>query len=109
MNDGLSKEFPQIIFKESPPELDHAGDIDYLGFVKEGVAVGIQIKPITAQANFGNYKPSERMQHSFNDFTNDYTGKVFIVFSLDGEIANKQVIDDIRTEITRLTQNINKL
>ena len=102
VNDGLAKEFPNIKFEESPAELDHSGDIDYLGFVKEGIAFGIQIKPITAQANFGNYKPSERMQHSFKSFTDDYKGNVFIVFSLDGEIANTQVINEINKEIERL-------
>ncbi len=102
INDGLAHKFPNIIFEESSPELDHAGDIDYWGFVKEGIAFGIQIKPITAQANFGNYKPSERMQNSFKRFVDDYKGNVFIVFSLDGEIANKQVIDDIKNEIKRL-------
>jgi hypothetical protein len=84
--DGLAKIFPNIRFEESSPELDHAGDVDYLGIVKENVALGIQVKPITAQANFGNYSPSERMKYSFENFTDDFGGKVFIVFSLDGEI-----------------------
>ncbi len=102
VNDGLAKEFPTIKFEESSAELDHAGDIDYLGIVKDGIAFGIQIKPITAQANFGNYKPSERMQHSFRNFTDEFKGNVFIVLSLDGEIANKKVINDIKKEIQRL-------
>ena len=54
INDGLAKSFPDVKFKESDPELDHAGDIDYIGKVKDK-AFGIQIKPITASANFGNY------------------------------------------------------
>ncbi|MDI9357637.1 MAG: MjaI family restriction endonuclease [Phycisphaerales bacterium] len=102
VHDGLAKEFPNIKFEESTAEIDHAGDIDYLGIVKEGIAFGIQIKPVTAQANFGNYKPSERMQYSFKNFTDDFKGNVFIIFSLSGEIANKQVIDDIKREIVRL-------
>ena len=88
VNDGLAK-------------LDHAGDIDYLGFVTENSAFGIQIKPVTAQSNFGNYSISERMKASFESFENDYKGKVFIVFSLDGEIANKEVIKEIEKEIER--------
>ncbi|MCO5248722.1 MAG: MjaI family restriction endonuclease [Chitinophagales bacterium] len=102
VNDGLAKAFPQVRFEESPPELDHAGDIDYLGYVTENKAFGIQIKPVTAQSNFGNYSVSERMKASFESFKNDFGGNVFIVFSLDGEIANKQVIDQIQTEIERL-------
>lgn len=103
IHDGLAKLFPNIRFEESSPELDHAGDIDYLGKVDEHTAFGIQIKPTTAQANFGNYKPSERMQHSFDEFTRDFKGKVFLVFSLAGEIANPQVIIDIGNEIQRLS------
>jgi len=42
------------------------------------------------------------MKASFNDFTERFGGKVFIVFSLDGEIGNSEVLDQIKTEITRL-------
>ena len=100
-NDGLAKIFKEVKFEESPSELDHAGDIDYLGFVTENSAFGIQIKPVTAQSNFGNYSISERMKASFESFENDYKGKVFIVYSLDGEIANKEVIKEIEKEIER--------
>ncbi len=103
VNDGLARLFPEIIFEESDPELDHAGDIDYIARIGDR-AIGVQIKPITAKANFGNYSPSERMKANFNDFTNQFGGKVFIVFSLDGEIANKDVIEDISKEIERLTR-----
>lgn len=91
VNDGLAKLYPSVKFEESPAELDHAGDIDYLGYIGEK-AFGIQIKPVTAKSNFGNYSVSERMKTGFQDFEEDYGGKVFIVFSLDGEIANKEVL-----------------
>jgi len=78
--------------------------IDYIGHV--GLyAFGIQIKPITARSNFGNYAPSERMRANFSDFEERYGGKVFIVYSLDGEIAEKQIIQEIQHEIERLTQH----
>jgi len=105
INDGLAKLFPEIKFEESDPELDHAGDIDYLGKVGDK-AFGIQIKPITANANFGNYKITERMSASFQDFERKYGGKVFVVFSTrTGDkkvIRNKKIIDEIKTEIERL-------
>lgn len=103
VNDGLAKVFPSVEFEESDPELDHAGDIDYVAKVGRK-AFGIQIKPVTANANFGGYSLSERMKASFEDFTEKYGGKVFIVYSLKGEIANKEVIDHIREEIRRLSQ-----
>jgi len=97
----LEKKFPDVRFVESEPELDHAGDIDYLGYV-DNKAFGIQIKPVTAKANFGNYSPSERMKESFRSFEQKYGGKVFIIFSVDDEIKNIEVLKEIEKEIARL-------
>lgn len=102
VNNSLAVLFPDLTFEESSPELDHAGDVDYIAKVGEK-AIGIQIKPVTANANFGNYSPSERMKASFEAFKEQYGGNVFIVFSLDGEIANKEVVEQIRCEIKRLS------
>ena len=102
VTDTLAKEFPEVKFIESEPELDHAGDIDYLGWIG-GKAFGIQIKPVTAKANFGNYSPSERMKASFREFEQKYGGKVFIIFSVDDEIKNREVLEEIRDEIRRLS------
>lgn len=102
INDGLAKLFPEIEFRESPPELDHSGDIDYIANVGCH-SFGIQIKPITANSNFGSYSLTERMKDSFDSFKEQYGGNVFIVFSLDGEIANKEVIEQIRNEIQQLS------
>jgi hypothetical protein len=66
-------------------------------------AFGVQIKPVTARSNFGNYSPSERMKANFNAFEAAFGGKVFIVFSLVGEIANREVIPQIQLEINRLS------
>lgn len=105
INDGLSKIFPEVEFEESDSELDHAGDIDYIGKVSNK-AFGIQIKPITANANFGNYKITERMSSSFQNFEKKYGGKVFVIFSTrTGDkkvIKNKEVIEEIKQEIIRL-------
>ncbi len=101
VNDNLAKIFKDVIFEESNPELDHAGDIDYVAKVGK-YQFGIQIKPVTANANFGGYSLSERMKASFDDFTEKYGGKVFIVFSQKEVIANKDVINQIATEIERL-------
>ena len=101
VNDNLAKRFTDIKFEESDAELDHAGDIDYLGWVGDSV-FGIQIKPITAQANFGNYSVSERMKASFEEFTERFGGKVFIVFCEKEKIKNEGVIGQIAEEIKRL-------
>lgn len=101
IEDNIAKRFPDVSFVESDPELDHAGDIDYLGWVGDK-AFGIQIKPVTAQANFGNYSATERMQASFHDFKDKHGGNVFIVFSIDDRIKNEEVVEQIAKEIVRL-------
>jgi len=101
VNDGLAKIFTDVVFEESDPELDHAGDIDYVAKVGDKT-FGIQIKPVTARSNFGNYSATERMKASFADFERQFGGKVFVVFSLDGEIGNKGIIAEIEQEIERL-------
>lgn len=103
IEDNLAKRFPNVKFEESDPELDHAGDIDYLGWVDKK-AFGIQIKPITAKANFGNYSATERMKASFDDFTKKFGGQVFVVFSIDDKIKNDEVVGQIADEIKRLTK-----
>jgi hypothetical protein len=102
IEDTLVKNFPNVKFEESDPELDHAGDIDYLGWIGDN-AFGIQIKPVTAKANFGNYSATERMKASFANFTKLYGGHVFIVFSVDDTIKNEEVIGQIAVEIKRLS------
>ena len=103
--------FPDVEFEESDPELDHAGDIDYIGKVGNK-AFGIQIKPITASANFGNYNISDRMSASFKDFEEKYGGKVFIVFSSRSGstkvIRNQDVLVEIQNEVERLKKEIHQ-
>lgn len=101
VNDNLAKKFPTIIFEETDPELDHAGDIDYIGRVGDR-AFGIQIKPITVNANLGNYDITARMENSFKLFEEQFGGKVFIVFSVEDRIKNTEIIKDIEEEIRRL-------
>lgn len=101
--DNLAKEFPEVLFEESNPELDHAGDIDYIGKIN-GKAFGIQIKPITANASLGNYDVTARMEQSFRDFGNTYGGHVFIVYSTDGQVRNTDVYAMIANEIKRIKE-----
>ena len=105
INDFLAKQFPEVEFEESDSDLDHSGDVDYIGKVGDK-AFGIQIKPVTANANFGNYKLTERMQANFESFEEKYGGKVFVIFSSKvgskKEVKNKEVLDEITAEIARL-------
>lgn len=99
--DGLAKVFNEVIFEESDPHLDHSGDIDFIGKIGDK-AFGLQIKPVTANASLGNYDISARMQNSFKDFQNKFGGQVFIIYSVNDNILNKDIYDKITTEIERL-------
>lgn len=97
----IRRNFAEYTIIESTPEQDHAHNIDYVIEVNN-YKIGLQIKPITANANFGGYSLPERLQNSFDAFKEEYGGKVFIIFSMDSKIANVEVIEEIRNEINRL-------
>ena len=99
--DNLAKVFPEVTFEESDPELDHSGDIDYIGKIG-GKAFGIQVKPITAHASLGNYDVTARMEQSFRDFEAEYGGRVFVVYSTADHVRNEDIYKQIRKEIERL-------
>lgn len=99
--DGLSKVFKDVIFEESDPHLDHSGDIDFIGKIGDK-AFGLQIKPVTANASLGNYDISARMRNSFKDFQDKFGGQVFIIYSVNDNILNKDIYDKIAAEIERL-------
>ena len=42
------------------------------------------------------------MKASFRDFENEFGGKVFIIYSIDDEIVNKEILKNITKEIKRL-------
>ena len=95
--DNLAKEFPELVFEESDSDLDHAGDIDYIGKVPGTYkTIGLQIKPITANVAFSGYSVSERMKKNFAFFEEAYSGKAFVIFSEKEKIVNKEVVDQIR-------------
>ncbi len=101
VHDVLALRFTSVVFEEISTEVEYVSDVDYIGWVG-AQAFGIQVRPAKTQTNFENYFISERMKFSFQDFQADFGGKVFIIFSLDGEIANQDVIPAIEQEIARL-------
>ncbi|MBL7700880.1 MAG: hypothetical protein JNM14_01410 [Ferruginibacter sp.] len=102
---AIKRLFPNIFFEsfEKEHDIELCSDIDYLGWVGQK-AFGIQIKPITSKANFGNYSASERMKASFIDFSQKYGGNVFVIYSEKEKIKNEEVIGQIATEIKLLSQ-----
>lgn len=94
----IPKLFYQYIFLQ---RCDISEDIDFIGKVGNK-AFGLQIKSVTVNANLGNYDVSARMQSRFRNFQDKFSGQVFIIYSVDEKIMNKDVYDKIKTEIDRL-------
>lgn len=100
--DSLTKRFKNVKFVESDSEWDHAGDVDFLGWIDKNKAIGIQIKPVTANANLGNYSVTTRMEKNFQRFKEQHKGKVFIVYSKNNELADRKILIKMDQEIKRL-------
>jgi hypothetical protein len=88
-------------------EWDRAYNVDF--YIPVGQSfIGIQIKPTTYEQTPEWHKWREWMQESHKRFENEVGGKVFIVFSIKQgkakEIANPEVIIEIKNEIERLRQ-----
>jgi len=64
------------------------------------------LPPVTANANFGNYDVTARMEQSFKDFEGKFGGKVFIIFSIEDKIANNDIYEKTEAEILRLQKYI---
>jgi hypothetical protein len=91
-----------VIFEEINLELDdYVSDIDYVTQIGDRT-VGIQIKSVTEESEIENYSATERMRACLKTFEEEFGGKVFVVFSLDEEIANRDVVVEIGAEIGRL-------
>ncbi len=94
-----------VKLEPAPDEWDRAYNVDF--YIPVGdKAIGIQIKPTTYMQTPEPHNWRQRMQASHQRFTEEYGGKVFIVFSVkEGKakkIANPEVIEEIKQEIARL-------
>lgn len=67
---------------------------------------GLQIKPVSANANLGNYDVTARMEQSFRDFEEKFGGKVFIIYSIKNKIANNDIYEKLEIEIKRLNKSL---
>jgi len=91
--------------KPAPDEWDRLYNVDF--FIEiNGKHIGIQIKPVTFEHTFEDYKWKEMQEKTHQKFTQKFEGKVFIIFSAKvggkKEIVNKDAIQNVKKEIKRL-------
>jgi len=97
-----------IIIEPAPDEWDRLYNVDF--FIKvNGKYIGIQIKPVHQGIQLAQiFKEKDLQGKTHKEFTQQYGGKVFYVYSSKvgdrKEIRNKEVIEEIRQEIERLGQ-----
>jgi hypothetical protein len=95
-----------VKIEPAPDEWDRLFNVDF--YIKTGERyIGLQIKPVNSGIQLPEIHKEYALQaETHRKFTAKYGGKVFYVFSekVNGkkEIANKEVIEEIRKEIKRL-------
>ena len=99
-----------IKVESAPDEWDRLFNVDFYIKVSEKY-IGLQIKPVNSGIQLPEIHKEYAIQaETHNRFTSKFGGKVFYIFSekINGkkEIANKEVIKDIQTEIERLRQTV---
>ncbi|TZE81146.1 MjaI family restriction endonuclease [Calorimonas adulescens] len=91
----------------APDEWDRLFNVDFYIKIRDSY-VGLQIKPISFEHTFEDYKWKEMQENTHTSFQKMYGGKVFTIFSIkEGDkkiIYNKEIIDDIKQEIKRLEE-----
>jgi hypothetical protein len=91
----------------APDNWDRLYNVDFYIQVKDKY-IGIQIKPISYNQTPEIHKWKDWLEKSHKKFKEKFGGDVFIVFSVKNEagrkeIWNKEVIEDIKKEIERLS------
>lgn len=102
----LLKEKLGVEIKESSDEWDRLFNVDFYIKIKDKY-IGLQIKPVGSEDMFQVIKERKQQSETHKKFTQKYGGKVFYVFSIKNgekkELANPEVIGEIKEEIRRLS------
>jgi hypothetical protein len=105
---GQLQDILGVKIEPAPDEWDRGFNVDFFIKIKEKY-IGLQIKP-TGYAYIPQIINERTQQKETHDkFTKKYGGKVFYIFSVKDEntgkkiIANKEIIDEIKAEIKRLS------
>ena len=104
---GQLQEILGVKIEAAPDEWDRLFNVDF--FIKiNDKYIGLQIKPVSHTSSIPEIYKEKEIQHNTHvEFSKNYGGKVFYLFSCkSGDkkiIVNTEVIDEIRAEIARLS------
>ena len=95
-----------VKIEKAPDEWDRGYNVDYYIDIK-GKYIGLQIKPIDSGRPLDNYQWISIWEKTHQKFADKFGSKVFFIFSIksgkDKIIHNKEIIDEIKAEIKRLS------
>ena len=97
-----------IQIEPAPDKWDRLYNVDFFIKINEKY-IGLQIKPVSNISSIPQiFKEKEIQRNTHAKFTNEFGGNVFYIFSIkegkNKKIYNTEVIDEIRTEIIRLSK-----
>ncbi|OIN96449.1 MjaI family restriction endonuclease [Candidatus Desantisbacteria bacterium CG1_02_38_46] len=102
---GQLQKFLGVPIKPAPDEWDRLYNVDFFIEVKDKY-IGLQIKPVTFEHTFEDYKWKEMQETTHKKFQQKFGGRVFTIFSVKEDdkkkIKDPEVIDEIKKEIKRL-------
>lgn len=94
-----------VPIKPAPDEWDRLYNVDFY-IEMENKYIGLQIKPITFEHTFEDYKWKNMQETTHKKFQEEFDGRVLIVFSVKvgdkKKIKNVEIIEEIKKEIERL-------
>ncbi|MGC9310843.1 MAG: MjaI family restriction endonuclease [Candidatus Aenigmatarchaeota archaeon] len=105
---GQLQDILGVKIEPAPDEWDRGYNVDF--FIKiNGKFIGLQIKPTGYEYIPQIINERNQQKETHDRFMKKYGGKVFYIFSVKDEktgkkiIANKEVIDEIKAELKRLS------
>lgn len=106
---GQLQSILSLTIEPAPDVWDRTYNVDFRINVNNKY-IGLQIKPIASGQALNQYQWIEMHRANHQRFENDFTGKVFFIYSVKStgkkkKIYNTEVIEEIKDEISRL-QNI---
>lgn len=107
---GLLENLVGVKIEPAPDEWDRLFNVDFFIKINEKF-IGLQIKPISFSNGIASIpeilKEQAIQQQTHKEFTEKFGGKVFYIFSFKNgekkEIYNKDIIEEIKEEIKRLS------
>ncbi len=94
-----------VEIQPAPDEWDRRYNVDFCIAVGK-YYIGLQIKPVSYPQTPEFHKWQDWLSQTHQQFTQEFGGKVFLVFSVsegkEKRILNPEIIEEIRNEIVRL-------